>query len=107
MWYDKHPTTICKSRRGNGHSLLLRILRTHELNRLPRGISIWDTVNKLQTGERAMLITRFGLRGNPPLTQPDTATHFGLTVAAVDCIESQAIQSLIRAFPAEMFTERK
>lgn len=56
---------------------------------------------ELDEREREIMILRYGLNDQPPLTQRETAERLGISRSYVSRIEKAAIQSLRRAFEAQ------
>lgn len=56
---------------------------------------------ELDEREREIMILRYGLNDQPPLTQRETAERLGISRSYVSRIEKAAIQSLRRAFESQ------
>lgn len=62
---------------------------------------IFSLISTLPTREAAVLRLRYGLDGNTPLTQQQTAERFGISRSYVSRIEKRALESLSRRFRSD------
>lgn len=60
-----------------------------------RSEKLLETVsNKLSKRERTIIVLRYGLAGNPPLTQRETARKLGISRSYVSRIEKKALETV-------------
>ena len=71
-----------------------------ELDRLtwqpPEEAGVWEQVAALPARERQLVLLRYGLAGQPPLTQLETAQLLGISRSYVSRLESHALDLLRR-----------
>lgn len=92
---------------GDGSSLsLMDVLSSHDrgleqVDNSDQGQLLFRALQTLEPREREIIRLRYGLTGQPPLTQRETAKQHGISRSYISRIEKKALLKLRRALESQ------
>ena len=92
---------------GDGSSLsLMDVLSSHDrgleqVDNSDQGQLLFRALQTLEPREREIIRLRYGLTGQPPLTQRETAKQYGISRSYISRIEKKALLKLRRALESQ------
>lgn len=92
---------------GDGSSLsLMDVLSSHDrgleqVDNSDQGQLLFRALQILEPREREIIRLRYGLTGQPPLTQRETAKQYGISRSYISRIEKKALLKLRRALESQ------
>ena len=92
---------------GDGSSLsLMDVLSSHDrgleqVDNSDQGQLLFRALQILEPREREIIRLRYGLTGQPPLTQRETAKRYGISRSYISRIEKKALLKLRRALESQ------
>ena len=92
---------------GDGSSLsLMDVLSSHDrgleqVDNSDQGQLLFRALQTLEPREREIIRLRYGLTGQPPLTQRETAKRYGISRSYISRIEKKALLKLRRALESQ------
>lgn len=92
---------------GDGSSLsLMDVLSSHDrgleqVDNSDQGQLLFRALQGLEPREREIIRLRYGLTGQPPLTQRETAKQYGISRSYISRIEKKALLKLRRALESQ------
>ena len=92
---------------GDGSSLsLMGVLSSHDrgleqVDNSDQGQLLFRALQGLEPREREIIRLRYGLTGQPPLTQRETAKRYGISRSYISRIEKKALLKLRRALESQ------
>lgn len=92
---------------GDGSSLsLMDVLSSHDrgleqVDNSDQGQLLFRALQGLEPREREIIRLRYGLTGQPPLTQRETAKRYGISRSYISRIEKKALLKLRRALESQ------
>lgn len=92
---------------GDGSSLsLMDVLSSHDrgleqVDNSDQGHLLFRALQTLEPREREIIRLRYGLTGQPPLTQRETAKRYGISRSYISRIEKKALLKLRRALESQ------
>ena len=92
---------------GDGSSLsLMDVLSSHDrgleqVDNSDQGQLLFHALQTLEPREREIIRLRYGLTGQPPLTQRETAKRYGISRSYISRIEKKALLKLRRALESQ------